>query len=313
MDNIFESKNVKPMLIGRDEEAFDSPDYIYELKLDGERCIAFLDKETAELRNKRNIRMLPKVPELSDIYKYVKKKCILDGELIILKNGVPDFSEIQARSLMSNKFKIELASQRSPATFVAYDILYLNDKLVTDLPLMKRKELLRSVVKEENNKFAVSRYIEEKGKDLYELAKQKNLEGVVAKKKDSRYYFDKRTKDWVKIKYLKDEDFVICGYIYKENNVISLVLGQYQKGELIYTGHVTMGISRDDFKVISGQQELDKAPFKEYPANKSRNDEAVWIKPELVCTVKYMEKTSNGGMRQPVYKGLRPDKIIMQI
>ena len=135
----------------------------------------------------------------------------------------------------------------------------------------------------------------------------------MAKKKDSRYYFDKRTKDWVKIKYLKDEDFVICGYIIKSPSITSLVLGQYENGELKYKGHVTMGISRDDFKVISGQQELDNAPFKEYPANKSRNDEAVWIKPELVCTVKYMEKTSSGGMRQPIYKGLRTDKIIMQI
>ena len=308
MDNIFESKNVKPMLIGRDEEAFDSPDYIYELKLDGERCIAFLDKETAELRNKRNIRMLPKVPELSDIYKYVKKNCILDGELIILKNGVPDFSEIQARSLMSNKFKIELASQRSPATFVAYDILYLNDKLVTDLPLMKIKLLLRSVVKEENSRFAVSRYIEEKGKALYELAKQNDLEGVVAKKKDSRYYFDKRTKDWVKIKYLKEEDLVVCGYIYKENNIVSLVLGQYHDNELIYMGHVTMGISKDDFSIITSQREIDKAPFREYPHNRSGNDRAIWIAPELVCTVKYMEKTSSGGFRQPVFKGLRLDK-----
>ena len=96
--DIFKRKNIKPMLIGETKEAFDSPDYIYELKLDGERCIAYLDEEGTELRNKRNLKMLPKVPELSDIHKQVNCRCILDGELIILKmvnrifskyNGVP--------------------------------------------------------------------------------------------------------------------------------------------------------------------------------------------------------------------------------
>ena len=100
--DLFESKNIKPMLIGEMQEAFDSPDYIYELKLDGERCIAYLDKDSTDLRNKRNIKMLAKVPELSNIHKQVKCRCILDGELIVIKDGKPDFFEIQRRSLMSN-------------------------------------------------------------------------------------------------------------------------------------------------------------------------------------------------------------------
>ena len=112
---LFEQKNIRPMLIGADGEPFDSPDYIYELKLDGERCIAYLDpKEGTELRNKRNVKMLPKVPELGDLHKQAKKRCILDGELLILKDGKPNFAEIQRRSLMSNQFKIRLAARRVP-------------------------------------------------------------------------------------------------------------------------------------------------------------------------------------------------------
>lgn len=310
MGDLFEDRNIKPMLIGLEEDAFDSEDYLFELKLDGERCIAYLDKGSTELRNKRNVKMLSKVPELREIHKCIKKKCILDGELIVLKDGVPDFSEIQARSLMSNKFKIELAAMKSPATFVAYDIIYYENRQTTDLPLTERKKLLEKAVKAENERFALSRVIEEQGKALYEIAKQKDLEGVVAKRKNSKYYFDKRTKDWVKIKYLKDEDFVVCGYIIKSPAITSLVLGQYHNGELVYKGHVTMGISKADFKIISSQRKLYDAPFHSYPANKSRNDEAVWIEPKLVCTVKFMEKTANGGMRQPVYKGLRMDKEI---
>lgn len=302
--DIFESKNIKPMLIGEMQEAFDSPDYIYELKLDGDRCIAYLDKNGTDLRNKRNAKMLIKVPELSEIHKCVKYPCILDGELIVVKDGKPDFSEIQRRVITSNSFKIKLASSRLPAAFTAFDILYYKDHEVTDLPLMQRKELLKKNIKE-NERLAVSRYIEEHGIEFYKLAEQNQLEGIVAKRKDSKYYFNIRTKDWIKIKNLMDDDFVICGYILKDKGVSSIILGQYSVNKgLIYKGHVILGISSADFKIIKSIME-SSMPFNELP---SGNENAVWIEPILVCTVKYMMKTANGGLRQPVYKGLREDK-----
>lgn len=206
--DIFDEKGIKPMLINEANEAFDSPDYIYELKLDGIRCIAYLDKDSTDIRNKRDFKLLSKVPELSDIHKNIKSKCILDGELIVTKNGVPDFFEIQRRSLMSDPFKIQLAGKKYPASFIAYDILYLDGKLITDLTLLERKKMLADIVVE-SDKIAVSRYIENKGITLYELAKQQNLEGIVAKEKNSKYYMDSRTKNWIKIKFLKDDDFKI--------------------------------------------------------------------------------------------------------
>ncbi|MCB2356505.1 RNA ligase family protein [Clostridium estertheticum] len=302
--DIFENKNIKPMLIGENQEAFDSPDYIYELKLDGERCIAYLDKDVTELRNKRNMKMLAKVPELSKIHKQVKHRCILDGELIIIRDGVPDFYEIRRRSLMSNIFKIQLASSKLPASFTAFDILYYDDHSVIDLPLMQRKKLLEKVIKE-NERIAISRYIEEQGIKFYQLAKQNNLEGIVAKRKDSKYYLDKKTKDWIKIKYLLDDDFVICGYIHKDGGVISIVLGQYLNKELVYKGHVTLGLSTEDFQLIKSTPQLSTQPFNKLP---SGNENAVWLVPKLVCIVKFMMKTANGGLRQPVFKGIREDK-----
>ena len=302
--DLFENKIIKPMLIVEMQEAFDSPDYIYELKLDGERCIAYLDKDVTDLRNKRNFKMLVKVPELSNIHKQVNCRCILDGELIVTKDGRPDFFEIQRRSLMSNTFKIQLASSKLPATFTAFDILYYEDHAVTDLPLMERKKLLEKTIKE-NERIAISRYIEERGIEFYKLAKQNQLEGIVAKRKDSKYYLDKRTKDWVKIKNLLDDDFVVCGYIFKENAVISIVLGQYSNKKLVYKGHVTLGISTTDFKLIKSIPEIRTQPFNELPPS---NDNAVWVEPSLVCTVKFMMKTANGSLRQPVFKGLRDDK-----
>lgn len=304
MADIWETKNIKPMLIGTEGEPFDSDKYIYELKFDGERCIAYLDNEKTVLKNKRNVLMLPKVPELAEIHKNVNVRCILDGELAVIKDGKPNFFEIQKRSMMSNPIKIEMAAKKYPACFTAFDILYYEDRQVTDLTLTERKEFLQKAVKSEDSRFAVSRHIEKNGTAFYNLAKQQELEGIVAKRKDSKYYLDRRTKDWIKIKYLKDDDFIVLGYVPKENNMNSIILGQYKNNQLIYKGHVTLGVGGEPFRKIKSLDETN-CPFSEVPKG---NENAVWVKSELVCTVKYMMKTENGGMRQPVFKGLRDDK-----
>ncbi|HWT73397.1 MAG TPA: DNA ligase [Mobilitalea sp.] len=297
--DLFEEKNIKPMLISEMTEPFNDPDWIYELKLDGIRCIAYLDKET-ELRNKRNDRLLPKVPELAQIYKQVKERCILDGELVILKNGVPDFFELQKRALTSNRFKLQLSSDSFPACFVAYDILYRKDTQLNDLTLLERKAILADTL-QEDPKLAISRYISEKGIELFAIAKNQQLEGVVAKKSNSRYYFDKRTKDWIKFKFLADQDFVVCGYIVKEKGVTSVILGQYSGEELIYKGHVTFGVKYGDLKKL---ETMNHSPFL---ITTPGNEAAVWLKPELVCVVQYMPN-DKGTLRQPVLKGFRDDK-----
>lgn len=304
MADIWETKCIKPMLIGVEGQPFDSEEYIFELKLDGERCIAYLDIDKTILKNKRSMLMLPKVPELAEIHKNVNVRCILDGELAVIKDGKPDFFEIQKRSMMSNPVKIDMAAKKYPACFTAFDILYFEDRQVTDLPLTERKELLQKAVISKNARFAVSRFIEKNGIQFYNLAEQRELEGIVAKRKDSKYYFDRRTKDWIKIKYLQNDDFVVLGYVPKENSMNSIILGQYRNGRLVYKGHVTLGVGGEPFRRIKA---LDKiiCPFSAIPKG---NENAVWVKPELVCTVKYMMKTESGGMRQPVFKGLREDK-----
>jgi len=304
MGDLFQEKGIHPMLIGAEGDAFDSDDYLYELKLDGERCIAYLDADGTDLRNKRNMKMLPKVPELSEIHKQVKCRCILDGELAVIHDGKPDFFLIQKRSLMTNPMKIKLESQRHPACFTAFDILYYADHPVTDLPLTERKKLLEAVFQEESSRFAMSRHIESNGIAFYRLAEAQDLEGIVAKRKDSKYYFDKRTKDWIKCKYLKDSDYVVCGYIPKENGITSVVLGQYRDNVLVYKGHVTLGVGGASFQRIQDLRRR-KHPEMEVPDG---NETAVWVEPELVCTVKYMMKTESGGLRQPVLKGIRDDK-----
>ncbi len=306
--DIFESKTVLPMLIDHNSPPFDDKDYIYELKLDGTRCLAYLDDTGTELRNKRNKILNDIFPELANINKQVNKRCILDGELTVINEGKPDFFEIQRRSLMSNPLKIEIAAKKLPACFTVFDIVYYDNKEITDLPLMERKKLLFGTVSE-TPRMALSRHIESNGVDFFNLAKQQGLEGIVAKRRDSKYYFGKRTKDWIKMKALLDDDFVVCGYFFKGGNVTSVILGAYQGDRLIYQGHAVLGVSCNDFKVISSAERVNKNDFyTDFPDYEG----TVWIKPELVCTVEFMERTTNGGLRQPVFKGLRGDKEVRE-
>ena len=292
--DLFAEKNVSPMLIAEMKDAFDDPDWIYELKLDGCRCVAYLEEGKVTLRNKRNMELLPRFPELTQIHKQAKKRCILDGELVVVSGGKPDFYELQKRTLMSDRFKIELGAVKLPASFIAYDCLQVGERVLLDVPLMERKDILADLIVE-NDRFAVSRYIPEKGIDLFRMTVQQELEGVVAKRMDSLYHMGKRTKDWIKFKRMADEDFVICGYV--PGKMPSLILGEVVDEELKYAGTVTMGERREDLKYLK----KGACPFRDRPKGKG---EIVWCVPEMVCTVEYMPNTKDA-LRQPVYKGIR--------
>ena len=303
MSDLFHDKNISPMLLNEVKEPFDDKDYIYELKLDGIRCIAYLGKDVV-LQNKRFKDVTEIYPELSGMFKCVKKNTVLDGELVVLSNGKPDFYALQKRSLMSDKFRIQLAAKKQPVQFAAYDILYYDVDL-TDMPLMERKAILQEKVIEGNG-LSISRYIEEKGIAFFNLAKEQDLEGIVAKRKDGPYHIGKRTSDWVKIKVMQDEDLLILGYQPDEDGIPKdLILGYYdEQGKLQCRGKVYLGVSKEERAIILkfAKKNTVKRPWFEKYKN------AVWLKPELVGTAHFMHETESGGMRQPVWKGLRDDK-----
>ncbi len=299
MMDLFTGRSASPMLIAQQTEAFDSPDWIYELKMDGFRCLAYIDRDSVDFRNKRNMQMLSKFPELWDVYKNAGDRCILDGEVVVLVDGMPDFYRLQKRTLLSDRFKIELESKRHPASFVAFDCIYKGGRELVWEPLMERKRILSQLVRE-NERIAVSRYVEAAGRALYLAADEKKLEGIVAKRKESIYLMGRRTKDWVKFKRMADEEFIAAGYIQKGLHIFSLILAKYQKDVLVYQGHVTAGVTKDDIAELSV---AEKSPFQILPAG---NEDAVWAEPEKVCVVEYMPNTK-GALRQPVFKGYRND------
>ena len=264
MRDLFDTP-ISPMLIAENVDFFADEAYFYEIKWDGERCVAFLDPgNSTELRNKRNVRMLPKIPELSNIHRQVAARCILDGELVCIVDGKPDLAE--------------------------------------------RREYLRRAVTD-SDRLAVSRvYGADQAMELFQLTQVQGLEGIVAKRKDSLYFQGKRTKAWLKMKHLMDDDFVVCGYIDKGEHLISIVLGQYRAQKLVYKGHVTLGVGGETFAAIRAQPQMIEPPFIQSAPAGHGNEKAVWLEPTLVCTVAFMHRTKNGGMRQPVCKGLRWDK-----
>ncbi len=305
MSDLFDARAAAPMLIGQASEPFDDADCIFELKLDGERCLAYLDKDTFELQNKRNNRLSPKFAELSAIRKQVRARCILDGELAVLVDGKPSFTTLLSRIMLSERgMKSGLMREKYPACFTAFDILYYDGRAVTDLPLMERKALLQRAVVRESGRLALSRHIETNGVAFFALAKAQALEGVVAKRKNSVYQMGRRTSDWIKIKNLLDDDFVVCGYEPAAQSMNAVALGQYRDGALVYKGRVMLGAAGEAFEKIRRLKQIP-CPFGVPPKG---NAATVWVRPSLVCTVKFMARTAAGGLRQAVFKGLRPDK-----
>lgn len=296
--DVFDAKNISPMLLGERKEPFDNEDYIYELKLDGMRCLIYLGENSTVIKNRKNRDITLTFPELSDLHKAVTEKCILDGELVFTRDGKPDFFALQSRSFMTDHFKIKLKAKSSSISFVAFDIVYYKDKMITSLPLMDRKQILQNTVKE-NERISVSRFISTRGVEFFRLAKQQGLEGIVAKRKDSKYLCGKRSNDWLKIKVMFEEDFIICGYRLKNGEVKELVLCKYDNtSTLVLQKIIAFNLSRE---IESKLKEASKSA----PLFDIKNIE--WIELKLVCTVSYLEITKNGSMRQPFFKGLRDD------
>ena len=243
--------------------------------------------------------MLPKFPELAEIYNHVNERCILDGEIVVLAGGVPDFYRLQKRTMLTDRFKMRMEAERFPASFVAFDCIYQGNQELVFQSLMERKHMLSTMVTE-NDRIAVSRYIEKEGTALYQAAEARELEGVVAKRKESLYFMGKKTKDWIKFKRMADEEFIVAGYIPKGGRTFSLVLAKYRLGSLVYKGHVTSGVTRD---TVAELEETGKNPFRMLPTG---NESAVWVEPSRVCVVEYMPNMLQS-LRQPVFKGFRDD------
>lgn len=199
-------QNIAPMLLKVAEKPFDNDDYFFELKLDGYRCIAICENDTY-LKSRNNFYLNNIFPELNNIHLQCKSPCVLDGEIVYINDkGLPNFHMLQRRKNTKNKHKKNQLQSNHPVTYVAFDVLFLNNKNLTQLPLHERKKILKDLVNE-NQFLNISRFEEGKGIALYNAAKKNKLEGIVAKHKNSSYHMGKRSDNWLKIKPLTHAEY----------------------------------------------------------------------------------------------------------
>lgn len=295
-----------PMLATLTESAFDDSEWLFEVKWDGYRALAYIDdKVMLYSRNKTlfNTLFQPIVKEL----KKIKMQCILDGEIVILdEKGKSDFQ------LMQNYQK----TQNGNLYYYIFDLLFLNGKDLRDSPLLERKKKLQALLQAYSLKHVYySDHIEEKGVSFFEKAQQYDLEGIIAKKQTS-IYRSIRSKNWLKIKTHHAQEAVIGGFTKPRGSrkyFGALLLGVYDGNKFIYIGHVGTGFTNNLLKDI--YEKMSPLVVEQCPFDKKikPNMPAVWIKPQLVCEIAFSEWTDEGIMRQPTFKGLRIDKKAKQV
>lgn len=278
-----------PMLLKEQAKPFNHPDYIFEVKFDGMRAIVFANQEEVIVKNRKGENITHLYPELQQIKSLVKTNTIFDGEIIAIENGRPSFYKIQNRIHIKDKTKIKQQSDSNPLIFMCFDILYEGKNLI-NLPLIERKKILENI--KENDAFIKVKYIEEKGIPLFQSVKEMNLEGIIAKKKDSTYQINERNDNWIKIKNLKKESFYIIGF--KENKTnLSLLLGEKKKQDYYYVGKVSTPKTSELAKRITELKWIDKSFIN------NCNENAIFVTPKEKCQIKYLERTEDNRLRQP--------------
>lgn len=319
---------IKPMLSTLVDEAFNSKDWVFEVKWDGVRSILFFNRlnKTLELQSRNGRFITHRYPELVMTLKSeqitsssqsaikCKESAILDGEIVVLdkKTGIPSFQNHQRRMNIDSIREIEIFSRQLPATYYFFDILYLDERNLQDLPFLERRRILSDVVRE-NTRIKKSDFIEERGKEVFDTTKRMGLEGLIAKHKSSKYVQGIRSRDWLKIKHIKTQDCVIIGYTRgegnRENYFGSLLLAvNDSQGKLRFVGHTGSGF---DFLLLKQiydklqKMRIEKCPVEHVPYT---NRDPFWTQPELVAEIKFSNWTNEKIMRSPIFLGLREDK-----
>lgn len=295
------------MLATLTDERFSNRAWIFETKFDGIRCVAQRAGRDVRLFSRNRIPLNSSYPELIEPLRRQKAPSfILDGEIVALKKGLSSFSQLQQRMKVSAPGADLIA--RVPVLFYVFDVLYLNGRRVTHLPLTERKEKLRDAfVFSGPLRWTPSRRAH--GEKFYADACRRQWEGLIAKKADS-VYVSGRSDAWLKFKCSRRQEFVIGGFTDSTNpgNAFgALLLGYYRGGRLQYAGKVGTGFTDATMRDLGKRMRAiatDVSPFAGAAGEKGGH----WIKPRLVAELAFTEWTGDGKLRHPSFVGLRTDK-----
>lgn len=301
---------IHPMLTEKQETPFTDPAWIFEVKWDGTRALCFYEEGRWKLQNRRLSDITYRYPDVRIAAR--AKRAIFDGEVVIMWDGKPSFEMLQKREHLASAEDIAHTARQLPATYVAFDILYLDGQDLTAKPLMERKRILADVL-EETESAVLCDYVEGDGEAFYRVCRERGLEGVIAKRKDSRYQTGKRTRTWLKIKALKTVDCVIAGVTRGEGNRAdtfgALILGIYDDaGELQCVGRVGTGFDQGMVELLHRRLEAIRGemPFRTMP--ELAGEVKFWCRPELVAEVEYLMFTPDRALRAPSFQRLQEDR-----
>jgi len=297
---------IAPMLTTLIKEPFDHPDWVFEVKWDGYRAVAEIRDGNVSLYSRNGIPLHQKFPPIVDSLRKFGFEAILDGEIVVVDDqGQPDFQKLQDYQ----------KSGSGHLLYYAFDLLYFQGHDLTNLPLLRRKELLKEILPSAPN-IKFSDHVGKDGVLFFRVVKEKGLEGIIAKHAQSVYRMGTRSRQWLKVKTHLTQEGVIAGFTEprgSRKHFGALVLGVFQGDELMHIGHVGGGFDAGTLREI--REKLDplirkKCPFKVVPKT---NTTVTWVKPELVCEVVFQGWTDEGLMRQPVFLRLREDKTARQV
>jgi bifunctional non-homologous end joining protein LigD len=293
-------KDVIPMLATLVDEPFDNENWVFEIKWDGYRAIACCDGKNVELISRNLTPFTEKYYPVTNAFKRQKLKAVFDGEIVAVdERGLAVFQSLQ--NWQNTPVQLQ---------YFIFDILWLDGYDLTQIPLIERKRILKEILPD-NEVLKYSDHVVGNGKEFFQVAVSKGLEGIMAKRASSLYQINKRTENWVKIKVNLRQEVIIAGFTQPRNTrkfFGSLLLGLYDGDELVYVGHTGSGFNTKSLEQIYNKLQpliTNECPFEKCPKG---NMPVTWVNPKLVCEIKFAEWTKGRIARQPIFMGLRVDK-----
>jgi bifunctional non-homologous end joining protein LigD len=291
--------------------------WVYEIKFDGFRALAFKNGDATTLLSRNDKDFSKRFPTVRDAVSGLDvENAIFDGEIVAVdQQGRSSFQLLQAS---------DLGQEKPPIVYYVFDLLYLRGEDLQHRPLLERKEILKSLLPRNTGVVRFSESLDADVKTLLKHAQKLDLEGLIAKRADSIYEPGSRSGAWIKLKLHHEQEMVIGGYTDPEGgrkHFGSLIVGYYEKSNLLCAGKVGTGFNDALLRSLFARfksLESSACPFSNLPEKRSGRYGAGitpaqmrrchWLKPELVCQVKFSEWTRDGKLRQPVFLGLRDDK-----
>jgi bifunctional non-homologous end joining protein LigD len=300
--------HLAPMLATLSKNSFSDPNWLFEIKWDGVRAVAWIDNRKLTLRARSGSDITSEYPDLAGLpLAFTGQQAILDGEIAVLDDrGRSSFDKLQERMHVRNPSQKLLGQY--PVVYFAFDLLYCDGYDLRSAPLLERKQLLHLLL-HDSGRIRFSDHQLEKGNELFELAKQNELEGIIAKQIDS-HYVSERSTNWLKIKTSQTLDAVVGGWTAPRGAGApfgSLLLGLYRGDRLRFVGHVGSGFDGETHEQVAAKLKAlktDKCPFDTVPQT---NEIATWVSPKLVSRVRFSAWTPEERLRHPVFQGLRED------